>query len=70
MPLTEQLDSFWRAGAALAGLHTNPLAGEAPDTLLRQLGPAPVQIAGENLAEILGPAYATLAEQAQLRALS
>jgi uncharacterized Zn finger protein len=70
VPLTEQLDTFWRAGAALAGLYTNPLAGEAPDTLLRQLGTAPVQIAGENLVEILGPAYATLADEAQRRALS
>jgi hypothetical protein len=70
VPLTEQLDTFWHAGDALAGPHINPLAGEAPDTLLRQLGPAPVQIAGENLVEILAPAYATLAEQAQQRALS
>jgi hypothetical protein len=38
-PLSAVLDSFWRAGAELAELHVSPLAAEAPDALLRQLGP-------------------------------
>ena len=67
--LTEQLDSFWCTGPALADLHVSPLAGEAPDALLRQLGPAPVDLAGQNLVEVLAPAYATLAEEAERRAL-
>ena len=67
--LTEQLDSFWCTGPALAEFHVSPLAGEAPDALVRQLGPAPVDLAGQNLVEVLAPAYATLAEEAERRAL-
>ena len=67
--LTERLDSFWRSGPGLAELHVSPLAGEAPDTLLRQLGPAPVDVEGQDLVEVLAPAYATLAEAAERRAL-
>jgi hypothetical protein len=48
----------------------SPLAGEAPDALLRQLGPAPVEAGGRNLVELLAPAYATLAQAAERRALS
>ena len=68
-PLAAQLESFWRSGPALAHLHVNPLASEAPDTLLRQLGPAPAEVAGENLVDVLAPAYATLAQKAEQRAL-
>jgi uncharacterized Zn finger protein len=67
--LTEQLDSFWCTGPALAEFHVSPLAGEAPDALVRQLGPAPVDLAGQNLVEVLAPAYATLAEEAERCAL-
>ena len=66
--LTERLDSFWRSGPRLGDLHVTPLAGEAPDMLLRQLGPAPVDVAGRNLVEVLAPVYATLAEAAERRA--
>ncbi len=48
----------------------SPLAGEAPDALLRQLGPAPVEAEGRNLVELLAPAYATLAQAAEQRALA
>jgi len=68
--LTERLDSFWRSGPGLAELQVSPLAGEAPDTLLRQLGPAPVDVEGQDLVEVLAPAYATLAEEAERRALN
>jgi uncharacterized Zn finger protein len=67
--LADQLDCFWRSGPELADLHVSPLASEAPDALLRQLGPAPVDSAGQNLADILAPAYATLAAAAEHRAL-
>jgi uncharacterized Zn finger protein len=68
-PLSAQLDSFWSSGAALAAFHVSPLAGEAPDALLRQLGPSPVEAEGKNLVELLAPAYATLAQAAERRAL-
>ncbi len=67
--LTERLDSFWHSGPGLGDLHVSPLASEAPDTLLRQLGPAPVDVGGQDLVEVLAPAYARLAEEAERRAL-
>jgi uncharacterized Zn finger protein len=69
VPLADQLDSFWRSGPALADLRVSPLAAEAPDALVRQLGPAPVELAGQNLIELLAPAYITLAQKAERRAL-
>jgi len=48
----------------------SPLAGEAPDALLRRLGPAPVEADGLNLADALAAIYAHLAEAAERRALS
>ncbi len=69
-PLSTVLDSFWSCGPELEALHVNPLAGEAPDALLRQLGPAPVEAGGRNLVELLAPAYATLAHAAEQRALA
>lgn len=67
--LSERLDSFWRSGPGLGELHVTPLASEAPDTLLRQLGPAPGHVGGQELVEVLAPAYAALAEAAERRAL-
>lgn len=69
-PLSAGLDSFWSSGPELEALHVSPLAAEAPDALLRQLGPAPVEVGGRNLAELLAPAYARLAQAAERRALS
>ena len=67
--LVGELDSFWNSRPSLADVHINPLAAEATDALLRQLGPAPVDVAGHNLVELLAPAYRALAEQAERRAL-
>ena len=67
--LTARLDSFWRCGPGLGELRVSPLAGEAPDTLLRQLGSATIDVGGQDLVEVLAPAYATLAEAAERRAL-
>lgn len=69
-PLAEQLDGFWRAGAELSELAVSPLASEAPDAMLRQLGPAPVHVSERNLAELLAPAYVWLASAAERRALA
>lgn len=67
-PLSALLDRFWRSGPELGDLHVSPLAGEAPDGLLRQLGPAPIDSHGQNLVELLTPAYARLAAEAERRA--
>jgi len=69
-PLSTVLDSFWSCGPELDAFHVSPLAGEAPDSLLRQLGPAPVEVGERNLAEVLAGAYVTLAHAAEQRALS
>ncbi|MGC2372233.1 MAG: hypothetical protein WA484_00005, partial [Solirubrobacteraceae bacterium] len=68
-PLSTVLDSFWSCGPELDALHVNPLAGEAPDALLRQLGPAPVEVGDVNLSELLVGVYARLAQAAEQRAL-
>ena len=69
--LADQLDSFWSNGTALAELHVSPLAAEAPDYLLRQLGPrTPLDVGSQNLIEILAPAYALMAGAQRQRALA
>ncbi len=67
--LDDEVDSFWNSGPALIDLRINPFAVEAPDTLLRQLGPISVDAGGQNLVELLAPAYRLLAERAERRAL-
>ncbi len=69
-PLSAQPESFWSNGPGLSELHVSPLAAQAPDALLRQLGPAPVEVEGQNLVELLAAAYATLAQAAERRALA
>lgn len=71
-PLSQTLESFWRAGSELAELHISPFASEAPDALLRRLGPLELDAGGDaaDLAAALAPAYARLAGAAERRALS
>jgi uncharacterized Zn finger protein len=68
-PLLARDRSFWASGPELADLWVSPLASETPDLLLRALGPAPVECAGINVATLLTPAYAKLAQGAERRAL-
>lgn len=67
-PLSDLLDRFWRAGPELTELHFSPLAAEAPDALLRQLGPMAVDVGDQNLVELLRRAYVQLASAAERRA--
>lgn len=69
-PLHAVLDSFWSSGPELRAFHVSPLAAGAPDALLRELGPAPVEADGRNITDLLAPAYATLAQAAERRALA
>lgn len=62
--------SFWHSGLELADLRISPLAGEAPDALLRRAGLAPVQTGGRNVAVVLADMYARLAEAAERRAMA
>jgi len=68
-PLTQLIANFWRSGPELAELRISSLSSEAPDALLRQLGPAPATTGGGELLELLTPAYARLAAAAERRAL-
>jgi uncharacterized Zn finger protein len=69
-PLSDLLARFWRAGPELTELHVSPLAAEAPDALLRQLGPLPEDVGDQNLVELLRRAYVQLASAAERRALA
>jgi uncharacterized Zn finger protein len=69
-PLAEELDGFWRAGEELDRLQLSPLAGPAPDALLRRLGPLAPLEGGLDLGDLLAPAYLRLAAAAERRALS
>ena len=68
-PLAECLDRFWSAGD-LDALRVRPRAAEVPDALLRQLDPPAVDVAGQDLAELLAPAYRILTVAAERRALA
>lgn len=67
--LADALDRFWSAGPELAELCVSPLASEAPDALLRRLGPTGLTREGVDVVELLAPAYARLAEGAERRGL-
>jgi uncharacterized Zn finger protein len=62
-PLEECLDGFWSPGlspARLRALARVPDAA-APDLLLRMFPPPPVQVRGQDLADVLALAYERLA---------
>jgi uncharacterized Zn finger protein len=58
-PLEESLETFWSPGLSPARLRalTAAPAPAAPDLLLRMFPPPPVQVRGQDLADVLGPAY-------------
>ena len=63
-PLEECLDGFWSPGLSPARLRALAAAGPgaaAPDLLLRMFPPPPVQVRGQDLADLLVPAYQRLA---------
>jgi uncharacterized Zn finger protein len=70
VPLSALVDCFWSSGPTLADLRVSPLASPAPDALLRRLGPAPVQTAGDDVATLLAPAYTRVAQAAERRGLA
>lgn len=62
------MPAFWRAGPLRSESSVIPHATAAPDALLRALGPAPIAIANQNLAEVLEPLYGTFSKAAEKRA--
>lgn len=67
-PLVECVNNFWGAGDELSTLRIRPQASEIPDSILKQFGPAPVEIQGENLSKVLVPAYEMMTTSAATRA--
>ena len=60
----ECLDAFWSPGlspARLRALAAGP-GSATPDLLLRMFPPPPVRVRGQDLADVLAPAYGGLAE--------
>jgi uncharacterized Zn finger protein len=64
-PLDAALRDFWRMDAEFDGLHVAPHAADSPDALLRQLGPAPADVGGQQLFERLASAYHAMATGAE-----
>jgi uncharacterized Zn finger protein len=62
-PLEDCLDGFWSPGLSPARLRALAIApgAAAPDLLLRMFPPPPVQVRGQDLADVLTPAYQRLA---------
>jgi uncharacterized Zn finger protein len=62
-PLAESLADFWSARLSPARLRalSAPADSSAPDLLLRMFPPPPVPVRGQDLAEVLTPAYHRLA---------
>ncbi len=62
-PLAECLEAFWSPGLSPARLRALSVAPgpAAPDLLLRMFPAPPVQVRGEDLADVLAPAYRQLA---------
>lgn len=62
--------TFWTAGPEATEVSVNPQATEAPDALLRQLGPLTADADGGPLWDVLAGAYPRLVTAAAQRALS
>ena len=62
-PLDESLAGFWSARLSPARLRalSAPGGSSTPDLLLRMFPPPPVPVRGQDLAEVLSPAYRRLA---------
>lgn len=67
-PLAECINNFWSAGDDLSSLRIRPQAAEIPVAILKQFGPAPIEIQGKNLTEMLVPAYEMMTTSAAMRA--
>jgi hypothetical protein len=66
--LADCLLGFWKAGPELAEVHCLPRASGVAGAVLRQLPRGVVEVRGRDVADVLEPAYATLAGAAETRA--
>jgi uncharacterized Zn finger protein len=63
IPLDQLIDRFWEAGERLEGFTTTVKAPAIPFPMLKRLGP-PAFLPGQDLAQILGPAYENITQAA------
>ncbi len=69
-PLSEDIATFWHAGAELADVHCLPRATEAPGAVLRLLPRGVLVVRGREVADLLEAAYARLAAEGEARAFA
>lgn len=67
-PLTLDPSRFWRAGAGLDDLRFDITRPEQADSVLREIGPPPADLAGLDPVALLSPAYLRMAEEVWARA--
>jgi uncharacterized Zn finger protein len=67
-PLTSLISSFWIAGPELADVHCLPRASETAGAVLRQLPRGVITVGRRDVADLLEPAYARMAADAEARA--
>ncbi|HZD68432.1 MAG TPA: SWIM zinc finger family protein [Actinomycetes bacterium] len=60
-PFAEQLDRFWTSRGNLATTRAPAVQAAAPDVLVRQLHPSPIELRGRDLGALLAPAYRAMA---------
>ncbi len=70
VPLSEELATFWQAGADLAGVHCLPRAAEVPGAVLRLLPRGVLAVRGREVADLLEAAYERLAAEGEARAFA
>ena len=69
-PLSEDIATFWHAGADLADVHSLPRATEAPGAVLRLLPRGVLVVRGREFADLLEVAYARLSAEGEARAFA
>jgi uncharacterized Zn finger protein len=67
-PLTECIIDFWKVAPDFSGLRIRPQMAETPDAILRQLGRAQIEVRGNDVTDLLVPAYQAMTERAAARA--
>lgn len=68
-PLAELVSGFFEARGGLEEVSVQPEPGEAPEGVVRQLGPLGIKVRGRDVAEVLAGWYGWLASEAGRRAL-